>query len=338
MAQPNRTEAFDLERRLEKEPYRFDFYQAVRRLECAYPHMPRVGQSLRPADDPVRFCQNPSMAFPPSTLANYHPATVYGPARLALNFFGMMGPNGPLPLHLTDYARDRLRNHHDPTFSRFLDIFHHRLASLFYRCWAANQPTISFDRPSEDRFSVYVGSLFGIGMEPLLDRDAVNDIAKLHFSGRLACQTHHAEGLRAILADFFHVPAQIIEFFGRWIDLPQDCHCHLGESPQTCSLGATAILGSRIWDCQGQFRVRLGPMKFKDYERLLPDSDSFKRLVAWVRNYVGFELDWDVQLALVSSDVPSLRLGQVGKLGWTTWLSSQPFVRDAYDLVLRPVA
>ena len=45
--------------------------------------------------------------------------------------FGLLGPNGPLPLHLTEYVRERLRHHADPTFARFLDLFHHRFALFF---------------------------------------------------------------------------------------------------------------------------------------------------------------------------------------------------------------
>src|SRR6478609_2460492 len=72
--------------------------------------------------------------------------------RLYVTFGGMFGPQGPLPLHLTEYARDRIINSADPTFARFLDIFHHRMLSLVYRAWADAQPTVQFDRPESDRF------------------------------------------------------------------------------------------------------------------------------------------------------------------------------------------
>lgn len=336
MAGKDRAAAHDLEYELSQNPYRFDFFQAARRFECARKDLPRIGQSLRPSDDAVRFCQSPTLAFAPSTLVGLERGRGQAP-RFEVAFFGLFGPNGPLPLHLTDYARDRLRNHKDPALVRFLDIFHHRMLSLFYRAWACNQQSISFDRPDEDRFAVYIGSLFGIGMESFRKRDASPDLAKLHYSGRLACQTCHGEGLEAILADYFKVPIEIEQFVGRWIDLPKDCRCLLGDSPETCSLGTTAIVGSHIWDCQGNFRIKLGPVNFKDYERLLPGGDSFERLVAWVRNYIGDELAWDVQMILEADEVPSLCLGRVGKLGWSTWLISQPVEKNKDDLVLRPM-
>ena len=105
-------------------------------------------------------------------------------------------PMAPLPLHLTEYARDRRRNHRDPTFQRFADIFHHRALSLFYRAWANSRPTVSFDRPERRTGSRCMrGALIGLGMDSLRNRDAMPDLTKLHFAGHLACQTRHAEGL-----------------------------------------------------------------------------------------------------------------------------------------------
>ena len=109
-------------------------------------------------------------------------------------FFGLFGPQGPLPIHLTEYVRERIRNHGDFTLLRFLDIFHHRMTAFFYRAWARVRPTVSFDQPSSDRFGDYVGSLFGLGMSSLEDRDAFPDLPKRHFAGLLSCQTHHADG------------------------------------------------------------------------------------------------------------------------------------------------
>jgi type VI secretion system protein ImpH len=152
------THAATLEQALQETPYKFGFYQTLRRIECAHPDKPRLGVSLRPVDDAVRLTQEPSLAFAPSTLASFRPRRGNDASRLGVYFFGMFGPNGPLPLHLSEYARDRLRNSDDPTFSEFLDIFHHRMLSLFYRAWANAQPAVNFDRPDQDRFSVYTGA------------------------------------------------------------------------------------------------------------------------------------------------------------------------------------
>jgi type VI secretion system protein ImpH len=316
----------------------FDFYRAVRLLECAHPDKPRVGTDNRANTEPVRFGQPPSLSFSPSTVAGYEPPADGKPPKLLVNFMGLLGPNGPMPLHMTAYVWDRLRNHRDPTLVRFLDLFNHRMIALFYRAWAHNQQALGLDRGGRDKFATYVGSFIGIGVESLMRRDAVADVAKLHYAGRLLCQTKNAEGLVAVLSDYFRVPVELEQFVGQWVKVPEESLCRLGESPDTGTLGSTAIVGSRVWDVQQKFRLRFGPLTYADYERMLPGGASLKRLVAWVRSYVGDEFDWDVQLVLKKANVPALKLGQGGRLGWSTWLHAAPPKRDAADLVLRPFA
>ncbi|MFO7641673.1 MAG: type VI secretion system baseplate subunit TssG [Candidatus Competibacteraceae bacterium] len=336
MANPDRTSAdpVALFEALRRKPYAFHFFQALRRLECLCPDRPRLGKSVRLADDPVRLTQEPSLAFAPATLAAFDPGAEGRPPRLSEYFLGLFGPQGPLPLHLTEYARDRSRNHGDHTFAGFADIFHHRILCLFYRAWADAQPTVSFDRPETDRFNVYIGAPFGLGMPSLWNRDAAPDLAKLHYAGRLVGQTRNPEGLQAILADFFNLPVTIENFVGHWLPLSETSRCRLGTSPTTGLLGVTAVIGERVWDCQYKFRIVIGPMPLKEFQRFLPGSDSLRRLVAWVRNYVGDELLWDVNLILKREEVPPLKLGEETQLGWTTWLTSQPLDRDADDLKL----
>ena len=72
-----------------------------------------------------------------------------------MRLFGLFGPNGPLPIHLTEYARERLQHGGDATLCRFLDVFHHRFLALFYKAWAQAQPHVNRDRPAQDRFVVY---------------------------------------------------------------------------------------------------------------------------------------------------------------------------------------
>lgn len=339
MASENREAAYAvaLLAALQQTPHAFHFFQALRHLECQYAQQPRLGRSTRLANDPIRLAQEPSLAFAPSTLAAFDPGAVERPPRLFEYFLGLFGPNGPLPLHLTEYARDRLRNHGDPTFARFADIFHHRMLCLFYRAWADTQPTVSYDRPDADRFNVYVGAAFGMGMPSLWHRDAAPDLAKFHHAGRLAGQTRNAEGLEAILGHFFKLPITIQTFISHWLPLSEASRCRLGETPNTGLLGLTAVIGERVWDCQHKFRIVIGPMRLQEFQRFLPGQESLRRLVAWVRTYLGDELLWDVNLVIKKDEIPPLQLGTGAQLGWTTWLASQPLPQDADDLKLDAV-
>ena len=330
------TQAVALEQALQAAPYKFSFFQAIRRLETLRRDRPGVGKSVRPADDPLRLAQEPYLEFAPAELSAFHPGQDGHAARLVTCFFGLLGPNGPLPRHLTEFARDRLRNNGDPTLARFLDVFHHRLLSLFYRAWANSQPTVQFDRPESDRFADYVGSLFGIGAPAFRHRDAAPDQAKRYHAGTLAGQTRHADGLAAMLADYFQVPVDVQEFSSHWMDLPDECRTQLARSPASGRLGHGAILGRRVWECQNKFRIVFGPVTFRDYQRLLPGGDSLRQLVAFVRNYSGDELEWDLKLVLKQAERPPLQLGRSGQLSRTAWLSNRPGLRDADNLILTP--
>lgn len=331
------TDAVALSQALRESPYRYGFYDALRRLDAAHAALPRTGESSHPGEDHTRFAQAPSLAFAPATLASYVDGEGGRPARLEVHFFGLMGPNGPLPLHLTEYARDRLRNSGDRTFARFMDLFHHRLLALFYRAWAVAQPTVNFDRPDQDRFARYVGALCGLGSPALWGRDAMPDLAKRYFVGLLAGQSRHAEGLETMAAGFLGLPVRIEQCIGQWMELPEQSRLRLGESAETGSLGLSAVIGERVWERQQKFRLVLGPLGLADYERLLPGGQSFGRLVALVRNYAGDQYAWEARLLLRCEEIPSVRLGVSGRLGWTAWLDADARVEDADDLCLEPM-
>jgi type VI secretion system protein ImpH len=327
----------DVERQLADAGAAMDFFQALRLLENAHPDKPRIGTSVRPRDDAVRFGRDPSLGFEPGAVAGFKPATGDARARLAVNFFGMFGANGPLPLHLTEYARDRARNHGDHTMVAFLDVFHHRMVSLFYRARAAADPAVSLDRPDSDRFADYVGSLFGIGAPALRGRDEIGDFAKLHFAGLMANQRRPAAGLVTILRAYFKLPVEIEQFVGHWMKIPLDGQTRIGMDDRGNRLGTSAVLGKQVWDCQHKFRLVIGPVDYEDYERMLPGGASMTRLVDWVKSYAGTVLDWDVRLVLKRPEVPPLQLG-ARRLGWTTYLASGPAARDARQLLINPTA
>ncbi|WP_207478249.1 type VI secretion system baseplate subunit TssG [Arenibaculum pallidiluteum] len=333
----------DLLRDAAAAPEAYDFFALLRRVDALSRPARRLGESLSPAEDPIRIGQVPSTFFAPRAIAEVaeaRDAATEGDddaARIATYFFGLFGPNGPLPPHLTEYAHQRLHNAGDPTFARFADVFHHRLASLLFRAWAVSEPTVSHDRPGEDVFASFVGALAGYGLPALRDRDRMPDLAKLHFAGRLGSHTRNPEGLRAILAGFFAVPVEILEFQPTWVHLPADQRLALGRDRSRGTLGVNATVGSRIHVFHHRFRIRLGPLGLADYERLLPGGPSLELTVPLARNYIGDELDWTVQLVLRAAEVPGITLGQQGRLGWTTWLGRRREESDADDLTLAPL-
>jgi type VI secretion system protein ImpH len=317
---------------LSEEPFRHDFYETLRRIECFFDDKPRWGRALRPVDEPIRLGQEPDLAFPPAPLASFTAGQDSGPPRLQVRLFGLFGPNGPLPLHITEYARERLRNAGDPTLNRFLDLLQHRFIALFYRAWAQAQPHVNRDRPKDDRFTAYVGAFVGVAPAAFRDRDAAPDLAKLFHAGILLRQARNAEGLAAIVEHFFRVPAHVEEFVGDWMALAAHERTYLGRDSAT--LGGAAVAGGTVWDRQHKFRLELGPLTLDEYEAFLPGGDLLDPLVAWVRTYLCFELAWDVRLRLRENEVPFMELGRAGRLGWTSWLGRRTAGSDASDLCL----
>lgn len=320
-------------------PYQFDFFQVLRRLECLSNDgrdRPRFGAASRPADEPIRLGQEPSLAFAPAALARFQSGKEGLPPRLSVNFFGLLGPNGPLPLHLTEYARDRAHNSGDPTMRHFLDLFHHRMLMFFYRGWSSVEPTVSQDRPETNRFQTYVGALLGLGLPSLRARDRFPDSARLFYAGRFSGQTRNREGLEAIIADFFGMPTHVEPFIGDWLDIPPDYRWSLGKmgTRKVGLLGLSTTLGARAWNRQQKFRVVLGPLDRAQFQRMLPGGASLGTLTDLVRHYAGDELRWDLRLFLEEKVDEPCRLGR-SRLGWTAWLG-RPGPGRREDLILDP--
>jgi type VI secretion system protein ImpH len=321
----------ELAGRLEQAPWEFDLFQAMRLIETAFPERSRIGEARRPLDEPVRFAQEASLAFAPSAVAAFEPAQGARAPRLVQRVFGLLGPNGALPIHLTDWARDRARNQGDPAFVRFLDVFHHRMLSLFYRAWAQAQAAVSMDRPRQDYFGRRLGALCGLGLPSLRDRDSAPDSVKLAHAGVFGRQVRNAECLHIVLAGYFRVPVRIEEFVGHWLRIAPAQHSRLGQRDGFARLGEDAVIGERTWHAQSRFRVVIGPLSFRDYERFLPRGKSSRALHDLIRLYVGVEHSWEVKLVLKKEEVPLAWLGNSVWIGWSSWLGARLTGEDAAD-------
>jgi type VI secretion system protein ImpH len=253
----------------------------------------------------------------------------------------MLGPNGALPLHLTDFVRERLLHAGDETMARFLDVLTHRFLLLFYRAWSQGRPTANLDRPKQDRFATYVGALVGIAEPATRARDAVEDHAKLYYAGLLNAQVKREDGLVALLTGYFGLPVAVESFVGHWMPLPVEDRTRLQPRPVALRgamagnrLGNGAMLGPRVWDRQHKIRIGLGPLTLRQFETFLPGGGALPKLVALMRLYLDRELEWDAQLVLRADEVPRIGLGRAGRLGYSSWLGRWERPVPARDLVL----
>lgn len=325
---------------LQAAPQQHDFYAVLRMVESLTPAAPRLGRALRPRDEALRVGQDPETTFAVAAVMSFR-TDGRGVPWLGQRFFGLFGPMGPLPLHLTEFARERLRSHADPTLVRFVDLFHHRAALLFFRAWAQAQPVSHLDRHSDDDYSRWISSLLGTGTDAFARRDHVDDDARRFHVGLLSRAAKCAEGLSKVLSYQFGMPVRIEQHVGHWlaIDLAERTRLQSPRAMATNILGRNAVAGRKVWDRQYRFRIHLGPMSYANYVRLLPVGRARQVLRDWVRQYVGLALRCDVIPWLRGDEVPPLRLGESGnhggRLGQTAWLGSRRLHPHRGDLRLR---
>lgn len=303
--------------------WRYSFFGLMRRLNAQHPNQPAIGEALRPQEEFVRLGQKPSLAFAPREIADIKQAE--GKTHVRLLGLGMMGPNGALPLHVTDFVRERSESHNDHTLADFLNLFHHRHLSTLYRAWSMAQSAAALDRPQDERFSGYIDAL---GNTESNNHHALPAHARLAASAHLVRQARNPDGLSSTLSNFFGVPIEVEEFAPRWIDIdPQDRTC-LGHPGHASMLGEGAFAGQKVFDRQHQLRIVIGPLSLPQYLSFTPGGDNLPLLREWVRAFVGFEFGWEVQLNITPNSVPASRLGEEAALGWSTWMGEQPKQAD----------
>ncbi len=307
---------------LREEPERFGFFQAVRLLEILNPGKVPVGEGVDPEAEVARFRSRTKLDFPASEIETLETESP-GPPKLGVSFLGLAGALGPLPPPITELLRERVMAG-DQAMADFLDIFNHRLISLFYRAKKKYLPPMRQEAPDRGRVGHCLYSLIGLGTPGLLGRMGFPDRSLLYYTGLMTGPRRSMVGLERLLSGFFGVPAQVEPFQGAWYDLAEDQHTRIGKTGSNQALGLGAMLGQRVWDQQAGFEVRLGPLGRRQLHSLLPIEEGFTKLRSLTRFYVGEELDFHFRITVKAEEIPPLVLGSAGetRLGWSARLSS----------------
>jgi type VI secretion system protein ImpH len=302
---------------LQREPWRFDFFAVLRRLERSFADKPRIGDSAARRDEYVLLGQDTYLDFPASNLIHVE-RTTENQFRILVKFLGLLGPQGALPLATTEEAHFWVLMR-DDAFPRFLDLLHHRFLQLFFRAWADSRPIAQHDRPSADRFITYLGSTIGLGSPTFRDLDSVPDAAKLAYAGILSAQTKSASRLRSLIAGLFGVEVEIEEFVGSYLSFSAADRSRIGQS--NSALGVDLLMGGSVFTVQDKFRIRIYTKTLKQYVAFLPSGGFCEPLADLIYFYIGEQLDYEVELALPAGKVVPTRLSQFGQLGYTSWMS-----------------
>lgn len=317
-------------------PWRYDLFQLLRRIDALAGERYPLGRAPLPHHEPLRIGQQPSLAFAPSTLACVKPRKDSPLHEVSIYSFGLFGPNGPLPLHLTEYARERSDHHQDRGFASFVDLFHHRLALLFYRAWADAQPTVSLDRQDLHHFEQYLASLTGMGQPAQLKAGALNAHARYALAGHLSRHGRNAQGMVRILRHYFRIPVQLVENEPHWQPVDRRERTRLVAGRKAPRLGQSTFLGIATRDAQHKFCIELGPLSLAAYRHFLPDQRGAQQLCAWVRQYLGIEFVWEVRLILAADAVHGVTLGGQTRVGFDSWLGLTDKARPRGDFIFNP--
>jgi len=326
-----------VEEDLREHPGRFEFFQAVRLLSLIFSGREPVGRFVAPEREVVRFATNTSLSFPPGEI---HAIDWTGAMpRMSVNFMGLTGPLGVLPIAYSELIAERIRNR-DRALIEFFDIFNHRMISLFYQAWEKYRFQVAYERDGKDRMSRYLMSLIGLGTPGLQKRQEVRDEALLFYSGLLSLQPRSAVALRSMLEDYFNVPAEVEQFAGSWqaLDSADQSVFENGDSFSE-QLAVGLVAGDAVWDQQSRVRVKLGPLTREQYLGFLPSGSAHDALHSLILFFCGPHLEVELQLVLQRAAVPSCDLGEESasgpRLGWFTWMKSgTEFDRAPGDTVL----
>lgn len=322
----------DLTEALVHEPGRFGFFQAVRLVALLRAREGRPAGARPPA---LRFRSALSLAFPASELAGFKPGATED--EMTVNFMGLTGPSGVLPVAYTELLIERQHRHRDTAAHAFLDLFNHRALVLFNAAWRKYRHWLAVEAGEPDGLTRHIFDLCGLGGDSLwrdkpLAAAGLPDGMVLRYAGLLAQRPVSTEALLALIRGKLGVPVALESFVGQWIALPADAQSRLGQ--QGCSLDGAAFSGERAWDRQGKMRLRIGPVRRAGFERLLPGGEVAQMLQTLLRFVCGHTLACDLVVVLDRRDVQPacLQPDQAFVLGGNAWCDSPPAGRDPDDL------
>lgn len=309
-----------LKKRLLQESFTFEFAQAVKLLLSNTKNM--HGDILQ---DTLHFRTVALLSAPPSDIIRIRelppgPGTHGDCYQMVTTFFGLAGPHGPLPIAHTEEMIRRIKCH-DNVMADFLDLFNHRLLSLFFFLAKKKSPTLSWLSPEHHLQGDVLTSLAGaskVQRKPLVPRSFI-EVARFFWQ-----RPRNAQGLRSVLENYFGVPCAADSFCGSWMPAPRALRTPLAKG---LTLGQRSLLGERVWSQNAGLRVTVCVASSEKLMAFLPGGKSHLHLVQMIKAYVGCLAFF--RLAFRFSCQPRWVLGGPAdkvampmRLGWTSWLKA----------------
>ena len=275
----------------------------------------KIGDEKNFHSSKIRFGQSAFLGFPDKQINTLVLKGKY--LKVDIKGFGVFGPNGALPIHLSEMVYEKKLHQKDNTFNDFVDIFQNRSIALFYKAWRDAQDIISLEGHDNWHFSRFIASLVGLANQQDLQAD-VNHYSKFNYANLLLNQNAPRENLKIILSNYFEVPIEIVENIAQWIDATEFSIKLSNE--HRVNLGKGILLGDKIFDATQKIRIILGPIYPQTYLKFLRGSENANKLVAWVDHYVRHQFQWDAEYIIDKQHIAEQKLGEGLALGFTSWI------------------
>jgi type VI secretion system protein ImpH len=338
--------------RLLAEPYRFQFFQAVRVLEHLFVRSGVRAQDVLPRK--LKFRNSLTLGFPASEIENLQAYTAddapieahpksdapdlgkLAGVDITPAFMGMLGGQGVLPSGYTERIGEREVYHRDRAARAFLDIFTNRAVALFYSAWKKYRLVHQYELDGRERFLPLILSIAGLGLPSLRSRlqagsGRVFDQAIAFYGGSIVQRPLSAAALQNMLCEYFGVGVRVEQFVGAWYDVPVGQRSRLGD--RNASLGRTALSGARVWQRDLRVCLWIGPLRRARFEDFLPGGQAAAALAKWLTLLGGDALEYQVRLTLHRDDVRpgSLCSGNGMRLGWDSFVCTRESDADRTD-------
>jgi type VI secretion system protein ImpH len=327
--------------RLFKEPWRFEYFQAVRLLELWLTRHGHAGAD--PVAGVLRFRNSTSHRFPASQLEAIHTEEPEGEkpgyVHVTPAFMGLLGCAGVLPAHYNERIAEHELRHKDEGPRAFLDTFSNRSLALFYEAWRKYRLPFKVQSDGRDGFLPLLLGLAGFGSPTLRRRlahatqGAVLDESIGYFAAALRHRPASSTQLARVLGEYFGQPVRAEQFVGQWYDVPPGQQTTLGDA--TAILGAGAMAGTRVWQRDLRLRLVIGPLDRASFDAFLPGGLAARALRSILALFTGVTLEYEVELVLRAADVREVSLKEgatIGRLGWDAYLVEGTQERDRRDV------
>lgn len=318
-----------------------NFIRFCELLELTAPDRPSLGTTDSPAAELVRFRSRAQLGFPGreiDAVRSDRDSPLAAPS-VVTAFLGLYGVDARMPAYFVDEVAQN-RDGAEP-LSAFLDLFHHRIITQFYRVARKYRYPAGFRRDGADPVSRYLLSFAGFGFSTSkratfsiagLSED-VDNAQQSHPSARhrlanvadkrrllsmlgLAMQkTRTAEGLAGVLRHAVPDASIVVdEFHPVWrevIDL------------EPAALGEQCLLGRGFYDRANVVRVVITPASRETVLSLVPGRSGHREIMALLGFYLGYESEADLEMHVRADLMPSPMLEpRQANLGFTAQLEA----------------